>query len=195
MVSTNDLTLADIKFLQAVKDINKHPKNYQDSDKGELPANSKSIRKATDLNSNQVSYRMGGNSSSKGFAEGDNPLIIPHEPVRNENGFGPRSVELTSSGKAMLDTAQNQINEISGIKREEFNKLRSKVESVESSEIKREEFDKLEDRVDEVAKAKEHYTQSIDKIYRAVTGYTTAGVIECDAMELREIIEETLYQH
>jgi hypothetical protein len=135
--------------LQAVKDINKHPENYQDSDKGELPANSKSIRKATDLNSNQVSYRMGGNSSSKGFAEDDNPLIIPHEPVRNENGFGPRSVELTSSGKAMLDTAQNQINEIAGIKREEFNKLRSKVESVESSDVKREEFEELKGDVDE----------------------------------------------
>ena len=194
MVSTNDLTLADIKFLQAVKDINKHPENYQDSDKGELPANSKSIRKATDLNSNQVSYRMGGNSASKGFAEGDNPLIIPHEPVRNENGFGPRSVELTSVGVEMLDTAQNQINEISGIKREEFNELRSKVENVSSSHIKREEFDKLENRMDNIAKVQVEHGEKMTKIYQAISGYSAMQMSEKGAQELRKIIESTLFQ-
>lgn len=129
-MNTNELTLPDIKFLQAVSEINKQPNNYQDTDKGELPANSKSIRKSTDLNSNQVSYRMGGNSSSRGFAEGDNPLIISHEPVRNDNGFGPRSAELTENGREMLGTAQNQINEISGIKRQEFKQLRQDVDAI-----------------------------------------------------------------
>lgn len=192
MVSTNDLTLADIKFLQAVKDINKHPGNYQDSDKGELPANSKSIRKATDLNSNQVSYRMGGNSASKGFAEGDNPLIIPHEPVRNENGFGPRSVELTSVGVEMLDTAQNQINEISGIKRQEFNELKSKVENIESSDVKREEFDDLENTVQANSGKCLELISKVHKLSEAASGLSTREIEEKEAQEVRNLMQATL---
>ncbi len=133
MVSTNELTLPDIKFLQAVQEINKQPDNYQDTDKGEIPANSKSVRKATDLNGNQVSYRMGGNSSSRGFSEGDNPLIISHEPVKIDSGFEPRSVELTNTGEEMLEKAQNQVNEIAGIKRQEFDKLQSEFEEVKQT--------------------------------------------------------------
>lgn len=133
MVSSNELTLPDIKFLQAVRDINKQPDNYQGTDRSKYPANSRSIRQATDLNSNQISYRMGGNSSSRGFSEGDNPLIISYQPVIIDNGFGPRSAELTDEGEEMLEKSQNQINEIAGIKRQEFNRLQSDFEEVKQT--------------------------------------------------------------
>jgi len=136
MVSINELTLTDVEFLQTVREINKNPEKHKHSDKGEMPANSKSVRLSSSLNGNQVSYRMGGNTNSRGFAKSDNPLIISYAPVKIDSGFGPRSVDLTDRGVKMLAEAQKQVNEISGISRTEFNEMKKKVEELEELKTK-----------------------------------------------------------
>lgn len=130
MVSINELTIQDVEFLQAVREINKNPDEYQDTDITSPPANTKSIRKATDLNSKQVSYRMCGNSNSRGFDEIENPIVITHSPEMLESGTGPRSIELTEYGVEMLSKAQNKMNRISGISRKEFDELSEQVEKL-----------------------------------------------------------------
>jgi hypothetical protein len=173
MVSINELTLTDVEFLQTVKDVNNHPEKYNHTDKGERPANSKSIRLASSLNANQVSYRMGGNSNSRGFAESDNYLINTYEPVKNDSGFGPRSANLTEKGENMLKKAQEQVNEISGISRAEFEELQEKVDEIRE----------LHSRIDEIWSSieyiRDHFeeTTGVDPLTSHVTGTEAAALM------------------
>jgi len=98
-----DLSVRDIKFLRAIRDINANPEAYEDTDKGAVPANKTSISKATELGKKEVGYRLGGNHS-RGFEDGDEPLIVSHDPevIESENRFGPRSAELTEHGIELL---------------------------------------------------------------------------------------------
>jgi len=50
-----------------------------------------------------MSYRLGG-ANTRGFEQGDEPLIIAHDPeiVEGANRFGPRSAELTDHGIDLL---------------------------------------------------------------------------------------------
>lgn len=119
MVSIGNLTLQDIEFLQAVKEINKQPDDYPNTDISDHNANSKNIRKTTDLNTNQVSYRMGGNSNSRGFV--DDGIISSADPMMlDDGGIGPRSAALTQDGRDMLDDAQAKMSTYAGVSREEF---------------------------------------------------------------------------
>lgn len=122
--------LADIKFLQTVRDINNNPEDYSETNRGKLPANTASIKRATDLTDQQVSYRMGGNSNSKGFEEGSDPLIVSHRGEATESGFAPRSVELTSAGVDALQDAQRIGSKLEGITREEFDNLKLELDTL-----------------------------------------------------------------
>ena len=127
MVSIGDLTLQDVEFLQAIRKINKQPDDYPNTDISDYNANSKNIRKTTDLNANQVSYRMGGNSNSRGFV--DDGIISSADPVMlDDGGVGPRSAALTTEGDDILDDAQAKINTYAGVSREEFEKLEEDVQ-------------------------------------------------------------------
>jgi len=94
-----DLSVRDIKFLRAIRDINANPEAYEDTDKCAVPANKTSISGATELGKKEVGYRLGGNHS-RGFEDGDEPLIVSHDPqvIQGENRFGPRCAELTEHG-------------------------------------------------------------------------------------------------
>ena len=98
-----DLTLRDIKFLRAVRDISANPDDFEKTELGAVPANKRSITLATDLGKDEVGYRLGGNHS-RGFEEGDEPLIESFDPevVEDANRFGPRSAKLTQHGVELL---------------------------------------------------------------------------------------------
>jgi hypothetical protein len=93
----NDLSLKDIRFLRAVRDINANPEAYERTEKGEAPASTGAIIDASDLSESEVRYRMGG-SRRRGFEEMG--LTIVHEAEFDEETkmFGAKSVELTQEG-------------------------------------------------------------------------------------------------
>lgn len=128
MTKVSDLSVVDIEFLQAVKNINKDPSKYNKTGNSELPANTASIKRATDLTDEQVSYRMGGNSNSKGFEKGDKNLIISYSSHMDGSTLGPRSAELTPHGVNMLDKAEKRMSRFAGVSREEFDRLEKEVE-------------------------------------------------------------------
>jgi len=127
----SDLSLADVEFLQAVREINKNPENYPETDRSEVPANTASIKRATELTSDQVSYRMGGNQNSRGFEDGKNPLIKTYDPVATDTGYAPRAAEVTMAGRSILSKAQKIGSRLEGITRDEFNKLATRIEHLQ----------------------------------------------------------------
>jgi hypothetical protein len=128
MTSVSDLSVVDIEFLQAARDINKNPENYEKTGNSAHPANTASIKRVTDLTDEQVSYRMGGNSNSKGFEKGDKNLIISHDPQVQGSTLGPRSIELTPHGSNILDKAEKRMSRFAGVSKKEFEKLERKVQ-------------------------------------------------------------------
>ena len=184
MVSISDLTLTDVEFLQTIKEINKYPEKHKHTDKGEMPANSKSIRLSSSLNANQVSYRMGGNTNSRGFAESNNPLIISYQPVKINSGFSPRSVKLTEKGKEILEKSQEQINEISGISRAEFEEMKEKIGKIE-------ELEEKISRIEPIAR-KNNDGQIAKKFLKTLTGKNPGVNVE-DALGRRELRAEVYF--
>ena len=131
MIDASDLSLVDVSFLQAVRDINNNPENYPKTDRCAVPANTASIKRATDMTDEQVSYRMGGNSNSRGFESGKNPLIKTHDPKATDTGYSPRGVELTTTGSTILTEAQRIGSKLEGITKNEFDELSRRLDRVE----------------------------------------------------------------
>lgn len=128
MTNVSDLSVVDIEFLQAARDINKNPETYKKTGNSVRPANTASIKRATDLTDEQVSYRMGGNSNSKGFEKGNKNLIVAHDPQVQGSTLGPRSVELTSHGLNMLNKAEKRMSRFAGVNKKEFEELEREVQ-------------------------------------------------------------------
>lgn len=120
MTVIKNLKLNDIKFLRAVEELNNNPEEYKHTDKGEAPANTTSIRTNTDMTSDEVKYRMGGNQNSRGFeikTEERPKLIISHSAKPTDKGFEPRSVELTDKGQETLKEAEETVSNITSVTR------------------------------------------------------------------------------
>jgi len=144
MIQAADLTLADIEFLQVVREINKDPDNYQETDRTDVAANTASIKRATDLTAEQVSYRMGGNQNSRGFEKGDNPLIKTYDPEPTNRGYAPRAVELTKAGWKILDETQKLGSKLEGVTQGDIDALHEKLDDkIKFLEIKSEIQDYL----------------------------------------------------
>lgn len=131
MIQASDLSLADIEFLQSVRDINKSPDKYPETDRSDVPANTASIKRATDLTADQVSYRMGGNQNSRGFEEGKHALIKIYDPVATDTGYAPRAVELTNGGRAILSEAQKIGSRLEGVTQSDLDELTHRIAYVE----------------------------------------------------------------
>ena len=98
-----DLSWKDIKFLTAVRDINENPDQYPGTDGSVTPANTTSLREATDLSRGEIRHRLNDKSD---IADRDLGLIRLHDPQLTERGdHGPKSVELTEFGERFLDRA------------------------------------------------------------------------------------------
>jgi hypothetical protein len=131
-----DLSLRDIKFLRAVRDINGNPEAYEKTDVGQAPANKQSIRLATDLGKKEVGYRLGG-KGGRGLENGEEPLIerLEPEPIAEENRFGPRSARLTEHGLEALSEFEESGMLGSGSVEDEpetIKQLRARIEELES---------------------------------------------------------------
>jgi len=193
-----DLSVRDIKFLRAIRDINANPGAYEDTDKGAVPANKTAISKATDLGKKEVGYRLGGNHS-RGFEDGDEPLIVSHDPevIEGENRFGPRSAELTEHGIELLSEFEASGYMGGGEHEDEpetIKQLRARLDALESSGGGRDdtnelrgEIAKLSARLDEIEASKwggvdEQFHADLDKTVERlpVMFYVLASVLGVD---------------
>lgn len=115
-VSVSDLSLPDIEFLRAVRDINAAPDEYPETDRGEVAANTASILKVTDLDRGKVTYRIGGDHS-RGFEQGELGLIRSYSPTIDDGSFsvGPRSAELTEKGLELLSELDEEGTGVDGV--------------------------------------------------------------------------------
>jgi len=95
---------------------------------------------------------LGGNHS-RGFEDGDEPLIVSHDPevIEGENRFGPRSAELTEHGIQLLSEFEAS-GYMGGGEREDepetIKQLRARLDALESGSEGRDESDELRGRVE-----------------------------------------------
>lgn len=135
-----DLSLKDIRFLRAVRDINNDPESFAKTDRGEVPANKSSIREATGMNSKAVEYRLGNSGTHRGFGQDDLGLINIHSPTIEGNTFGPKSAELTSKGLEELSKVEDEgllggDESSGGSDNEAIKQLRARIDEIESTEF------------------------------------------------------------
>ena len=95
----SDLTMKDIRFLMAVRDINENPEEYEDTELGEAAANTTSIRKATSLSTGEVRHRLNEKSD---VADEELGAVTLYKAPPTDGGLGPKSVELTQDGERLL---------------------------------------------------------------------------------------------
>ena len=100
--SDPDLSLKDIEFLKAVRDININPDDYPAASEGAKPANTTTLRNATSLTRQEIKHRLHEKSDIAGEEVG---LLTIYDPPLTESGFGPKSVELTTRGERVLEDA------------------------------------------------------------------------------------------
>jgi len=112
----DELDLKDINFLRAVKELCDNPDEHPETEGGEAPANTTAIKELewTDFSAAELQYRMSKNK--RGFeADGGMGLIRVYDPPITENGYGPRSVEITDQGRRVLsETLEERDLTISG---------------------------------------------------------------------------------
>jgi len=83
--SISDLTLKDIKFLTAVRDINANPEQYPGTEGGVAAANTTSLRQGTSLSKGEIRHRLDDKSD---IADGDLGLLTIYDPPQTSRGTG-----------------------------------------------------------------------------------------------------------
>jgi len=96
-----ELSIEDVRFLRAVRDISADPDDYPRTGQGVTPATVSAIREVTNLSRSQLNYRMGVGANQRGFEEMG--LVVTHDPPMTDTGYGKRSVELTERGERRLE--------------------------------------------------------------------------------------------
>lgn len=88
------LSVVDIKFLKAVKEINENPDQYEDTGGSQKPANTRSIGNVTDLSKTQRVYRL--RPDERGLERMG--YVDLFEPEQSGQEIGPRSAGITDEG-------------------------------------------------------------------------------------------------
>lgn len=96
-----ELSREDVMFLRAIRDINETPEEYPKTGDGEAPATIAAIKHATTLSRNQINYRLGTTTNTRGFV--DRGFLLSHDPPMTDTGYGSRSAELTEKGEQRLE--------------------------------------------------------------------------------------------
>lgn len=189
-VSVSDLSLPDIEFLRAVRDINAEPDEYPETDRGEVAANTASILKATDLDRGKVTYRIGGDHS-RGFEQGELGLIRSYSPTIDDGSFsvGPRSAELTEKGLELLSELDEEGTELDGDGvdgaqlSESVRQLKARLDALEGEEIDgesaaafRSEIRSLSDQVESLERRVESLESSQESLESAEWGAVDESV-------------------
>lgn len=175
----DELGLDDIKFLRAVRDINANPDEYEGTDQGEVPANTRSIRLATDLSRSMVNYRL-ASSNSRGLDESDMGLIRVYPAQIEGNSFGPKSTELTEKGVRVLSEIEESGLMGSGPdpsdESETVKQLRARIETLENQGVGEggegvppSELSDLKQRVDEFESQLDSLRSDVNALEETIT--------------------------
>lgn len=162
----SELSTADIKFLKKVREVEDHPDKFPLAEQTEGRANTSILRKNLDMTEAMIRYRLV--PGERGLEELD--LVRLFDPEVNDDGtFGPRSVELTETGRLTLDDWEERHGGMdTGVSKEvttkelkaDISRLESKIEELEAQTDRaadadgqsvaelREELSQLESRVD-----------------------------------------------
>jgi len=109
---TEDLTHVDIKFLRVVQEINAHPEDYEQTDLGMTPANTRAIIQNSELSPQQVRYRIRPYQGGKNRGFDHLGLVELHDHEDSEEGLSARSVEVTDAGIRKIQDWQQRHGEI-----------------------------------------------------------------------------------
>jgi hypothetical protein len=96
-----ELSREDVMFLRAIRDINESPEEYPKTGDGQAPATIAAIKHATTLSRNQINYRLGTTTNTRGFVE--RGFVVSHDPPMTDAGYGSRSAEITEKGEQRLE--------------------------------------------------------------------------------------------
>jgi len=99
-----DLSTTNVRFLRVIRNINTNPDEYEATERGEVPANTTAIRKASDFSRSQINYRLASDRGTDFTDSGKGLLKIHPASVDDSGGFGPKSVELTQKGLEVLSS-------------------------------------------------------------------------------------------
>jgi len=98
----SDLTVKDVRFLMAVRDINENPEEYEGTDPGVAAANTTSLRNATSLSKGEIRHRLNEKSD---IAADELGVVTLYDAPMTDQGYGPKSVELSQNGERFLEHA------------------------------------------------------------------------------------------
>ena len=178
-----ELSIEDVRFLRAVRDINDDPEDYPRTDNGVTAATVSAIREVTNLSRSQLNYRMGVGSNRRGFEEMS--LVVTHDPPMTDTGYGKRSVELTEKGKQRL----NQGLRAYGLAEESG---RSEQEVLEQLDDLGARIESLERRLDGIERDVEEAVDTVEAVDERLDRYeerSMGAVDEQQAARLRTVID------
>lgn len=164
-----DLSLKDIKFLKAIRDINRDPETYEATEHGAVPATITAVKEATSLTKDEVDYRMTPSRSRLANTDEGLGLIHIHEAELRGNMFGPKSAELTEKGERMLnDTMETHgLTDRSTAETEQLERLADV--DARTHELE-ERMDDIEARIEEIVAAVNDIAETVDQWDEAPTG-------------------------
>lgn len=105
---TEDLTHVDIKFLKLVQEINDNPEDYEQTDLGVTPANTRALIKNSELSPQQVRYRIRPYLDGKNRGFDHLGLVELHDHEGSTEGLSARSVEVTEAGRLKIQDWQQR---------------------------------------------------------------------------------------
>jgi hypothetical protein len=98
----SDLTMKDVRFLMAVRDINANPEQYEETELGVAAANTTSLGEATSLSKGEIRHRLNEKADIAAEKLG---VVTLYEAPMTDRGYGPKSVALTEDGERFLEYA------------------------------------------------------------------------------------------
>jgi len=178
-----ELSIEDVRFLRAVRDINENPEEYPKTGEGIASATMSAVRETTTLSRSQVKYRMGAGSNKRGFEEMG--FLVTHDPPMTDKGYGQRSAELTEKGKQRLEQGLRAygLTEESG---------RADQEVVEQLENLGSQLESLERRLDTIERDVEEAVDTVEAMNERLDRYDErpmGAIDEQQAARLRTVID------
>lgn len=170
-----DLSLTDIKFLRAIRDINAAPDEYDGTGEGQAPASTTAIRNATGLSKGKLHHRLDPDSK---LADPDgHALIKVYEPELDNGRLTPKSAELTDRGGQVLEDSLVK----HGFEERETAETHQ-VERVAEVEARTENLGErvaeLESQVNSLEETISDLTETVNRFQESETGAFDAGRVD-----------------
>lgn len=149
----DELSHEDLKFLKIIKEISDNPEEFPHTHLSQAPANTRSIKAATNLTDRQIEYRIRPYNQGQNRGLDHLGYVTIHDAVATDDGFAPRAIELTDQGQKALLTWEEKRGEVQAEDLDEMTRneieleleqLRSKVSRLEEALAKVNKFDRSE---------------------------------------------------